>query len=328
TKRLAMMGQPHPLSDEVLFYPQVDRAIFSASRDAVVVQTGKGAYLSQLTWFDRDGREAGTMGSPGWYNNLNLSPNGTLVTFDQTDPDGRNVDVWVYDPSRQTSKRLTFDPSLDQAPVWSPDGKHVIFGSNREHLTFRLYIKNADGSGADKVLAEFPVGGLVNAWDWSQDGKYILIKVDNELWYATAAELKPQPLFKSSATFHNAQFSPDGRWIAYASNESGNMEIYVSPFPSAAGKWQVSRAGGTEPRWRKDGKDLFYLSPDGKMMAVPVSTETTFETGVPVALFQTHRRQAISSQDVFSYAVSADGKRFLIETRVEEPHAAPLAVLL
>jgi eukaryotic-like serine/threonine-protein kinase len=116
--------------------------------------------------------------------------------------------------------------------------------------------------------------------------------------------------------------------MAYASNETGSMEIYVSPFPSADGKWQVSSAGGQEPRWRQDGKELFYLSADGKMMAVAVKTGASFEAGSPVALFQTHRRQPISAQDVFSYDVSGDGQRFLIATKVDEANAAPLSVLL
>jgi hypothetical protein len=129
-------------------------------------------------------------------------------------------------------------------------------------------------------------------------------------------------------TVRNAQFSPDGRWIAYASNETGSMEIYVSPFPSANGKWQVSSAGGQEPRWRQDGKELFYLSAEGKMMAVAVRAGATFEAAPPVTLFQTHRRQPVSSLEVFSYDVSADGQRFLIITKMDEANAAPLSVLL
>ena len=126
----------------------------------------------------------------------------------------------------------------------------------------------------------------------------------------------------------NAQFSPDGRWVAYASNETGRMEIYVSAFPSVNGKWQVSSAGGQEPRWRQDGSELFYLSAEGKMMAVAVTAGASFEAGPPVPLFQTHRRQPVSAQDFFSYDLSGDGQRFLIATRADKADSAPLTVLL
>jgi Tol biopolymer transport system component len=125
-----------------------------------------------------------------------------------------------------------------------------------------------------------------------------------------------------------AQFSPDGHWIAYASNETGSLEVYVSPFPSMNGKWQVSSNGGQEPKWRSDAKELFYLSTDGKVIAVPISTNGSFQAGTPVTLFQTHRRQPMSSQDLFSYDVSAEGQKFLVATKLDEARAAPLSVLL
>jgi eukaryotic-like serine/threonine-protein kinase len=322
-----LSGEPHTLSDEVLFFPQVYRAVFSVSGGEILVtQTGKGAYMSQLTWFDRSGKPAGTAGTPRWYNNVQLSPDGRKVAADQTDPDGRNIDIWVHEPARGGTTRLTFDPALDQGPVWSPDGKQVLFSSNRT-LNFRLYVKNADGSGSDQEVADLGAT-LLNPWDWSHDGKYLLIRKESELWYFSFAEHLAKPLVQGKGTVRNAQFSPDGRWMAYASNETGSMEIYVAPFPNATSKWQVSSAGGEEPRWRKDGKELFYLSSEGKMMAVAVTAGATFQAGSPTTLFQTHRRQPLSSQDMFSYDVSGDGQKFLIDTKVDEANAAPLSVLL
>jgi serine/threonine protein kinase len=328
-RRYVLSGEPHTLSGEVLYFPTVGRAVFSVSSGEVLVtQTGKGASLSQLTWFDRSGKSAGTIEMPGSYNNVRLSPDGRRVATDQTDPDGRNIDVWIYDPVRGATTRLTFDPSLDQTPVWSPDGKQILFTSNRK-LGFHLYLKNADGSGSEEeVAADFGPVSVVNWWDWSLDGKYVLVRKENELWYFSWPERVAKPLLQAKWTVRNAQFSPDGRWMAYASNETGSMEIYVSPFPSGSGKWQVSNAGGEEPRWRHDGKELFYVSGEGKMMAVAVTVGASFEAGSPVALFQTHRRQPVSSQDVFSYDVSGDGQRFLINTKVEEANAAPLSILL
>ena len=326
-RRYTLSGEPRSLSDEVLYFPQVQRAVFSASTgQALIMQTGKGAYLSQLTWFDRSGKQVGTAGTPAWYNNVQLSPDRRRVAADQTDPDGRNIDVWVHDLARGATARLTFDPALDQTPAWSPDGKQVLFNSNRS-LDFRLYLKNADGSGSEQELFNFG-SDTGNAWDWSRDGKFILIRKGNELWYLSWPQRVAKALAQGRWTVRGAQFSPDGRWIAYSSNETGKMEIYVANFLSGNGKWQVSSGGGQEPRWRQDGKELFYLSPDGKMMAVPLATRASFEAGSPVALFQTHRRQALSSQDFFTYDVSGDGQRFLVATQMDEGTPAPLSVLL
>jgi Tol biopolymer transport system component len=328
-RRYVLSGEPHTLSDEVLYFPQVDRAVFSASSGEVLVtQTGKAASLSQPAWFDRSGKPAGTVGVPGSYNNVRLSPDGRRVATDQTDPDGRRIDIWIHEPARGTKTRLTFDPGTDQGPLWSADGKQILFDSNRK-LGMQLSLKNADGSGPEEqVTADFGAATIANVWDWSRDSKYILYGKGNELWSVSWPERVAKPLLQAKWTVRNAQFSPDGRWMAYASNETGGMEIYVSPFLSANGKWQVSSAGGTEPRWRKDGKELFYRSAEGKMTAVAVTTGARFEVGSPVALFQTHRRQPVSSQDVFSYDVSGDGQRFLIATKVDETNAAPLSVLL
>jgi eukaryotic-like serine/threonine-protein kinase len=323
-----LSGEPHSLSDEVLFTRLVDRAVFSVSSGEVLVtQTGKGAANSQLTWFDRSGKPAGAAGAPGSYGNVRLSPDGRGVAVDRTNPDGRNVDIWIFEPDRVATTRMTFDPSGHQAPIWSPDGKQILFSWNRK-LGTQIYLKNADGSGSEEEVADLGTGLSVNAWDWSRDGKYVLVRKGNELWYLSWPERVAKPLLQAKWTVQNAQFSPDGRWMAYASNETGSMEIYVSPFPSANGKWQVSSAGGQEPRWRQDGKELFYVSPDGKMMAVAVKTGASFKAESPVALFQTQRRQPVSSFAVFSYDVSGDGRRFLVITKVDEANAAPLSIHL
>jgi WD40 repeat protein len=222
---------------------------------------------------------------------------------------------------------LTFDRTLHQTPIWSPDGTQVLFGANPD-FQFHLFLKNADGSGMQQSTGDLGSPGLVNPWDWSRDGKYILFRKQNELWYMTWPDRTSHQLFPGEWTVRNAQFSPDGRWIAYASNETGRMEIYVTPFPPSASKWQVSTAGGQEPRWRQNGKELFYLSPDGKMMAVGIMAGASFAVGPPVTLFQTNRRQPISSQDVFSYDVSGDGQRFLIVTHVDEGGFVPPSVIL
>jgi Tol biopolymer transport system component len=327
-RRYVLTGEAHNLSDGVLYFPTVDRAVFSASSGEVLVtQTGKGAFVSQLTWFDRTGKAISTLGPPEACGNVRISPDGHFVATSQISADGRSSDIWILESARAATTRLTFGPAAHQTPVWSPDGKQVLFVMNRK-LGQQLYLKNVDGSGSEEEVVELSQGRQGNPWDWSRDGKYILCRKANEVWYLTWPDRVAKPLLQARWTVLNAQLSPDGRWVAYASNETGSMEIYVSPFPSVNGKWQVSNGGGQEPRWRQDGKELFYVSAEGKMMSVGVVTGASFKGSTPVALFQTHRRQPISAQDAFSYDVSSDGQKFLIITRMDEASAAPPSVLL
>ena len=325
-KTFAVTGEPRALTDDVLFYSQVYRAVFDASRDTLVTQTGKAASLSELSWFDRNGKAQGKLSAPAWYYNVRFSPDGRKLAVDQTDPDGKNTDIYVHDLERDAVTRLTFDPSLDQSAVWSPDGRKIVFSSNRQD-PFSIYTKNADGTGSEDLISN--QGTLMlNPWDWSHDGKYILFRKGSELGYLTLADGKAKTLTPANFALRGAQFSPDGRWFAYASSEGGNMQVYVSTFPDANGKWQISTGGGQEPRWRRDGKELFYISSDGKMMSVPIVGTTSFEAGTPVALFTTHCRQPVSSQDVFCYDVTPDGQKFLIVTNADQGPASPLAVTL
>ncbi len=325
-KTFAVTGEPRALTDDVLFYSQVYRAVFDASRDVLVTQTGKAASLSELTWFDRNGKAQGKLSTPAWYYNVRFSPDGRKVAVDQTDPDGKNTDIYVHDLERDAVTRLTFEPSLDQSAVWSQDGRKIVFSSNRQG-PFRMYTKNADGTGSEDLISDQGTQ-LLNPWDWSHDGKYILFRKGSELGYLTLADRSAKSLTPPNFALRGAQFSPDGRWFAYASSESGNMEVYVSTFPDANGKWQISTSGGQEPRWRRDSKELFYISADGKMMSVPIVGTTSFEAGTPVPLFTTHRRQPVSSQDVYCYDVTPDGQKFLIVTNVDQGPASPLSVTL
>jgi eukaryotic-like serine/threonine-protein kinase len=326
-RTLSVSGEPRIISDEVQYTPTTDLAVFTVSGQALVVQTGKGVGTSQFLWFNRSGKPLGDAGPPGLLGNPALSPDGRRVLFDQMEPDGRHWDIWIRELASDATTRLTFGPGLNQLPVWSPDGKQVLYSAIR-HEDWRLITKNADGSGTERQVSDEAIY-LLGPWDWSRDGKILMWK-NGELWYVplSDSQTQPKPIIRENWIVRNAQFSPDGKWLAYSSNEAGNWEIYVSPFPRADNKWQVSRGGGVEPRWRKDGKELFYISADGKMIAVPVKTNTTFEAGPPLTLFQTYRRQPISALDRVSYDVTADGQRFLVDTKVDEPNAAPLSVIL
>jgi Tol biopolymer transport system component len=324
----SLTGEPRTVSDAVQYFPQTNFAVFDVAGKTLIAQTGagKGANKSQLIWFDRQGKQVGSVGPPELVSNPKLSPDGRRVAVDQTDVDGRHVNIWLHELTSDAVARIGFGPWLEQITVWSPDGKQVIYTSN-EKLFFSLYLKNSDGSGATKNIVDFgtPQQG---PWDWSRDGKYLLARRDRELWYVSLPDLKAQPLLQSPFLVRNAQFSPDGKLVAYATSETGSWEVYVSPFPSFGSKWQVSRGGGEEPRWRSDGKELFYLAPDGKLMAVDVKPGSGFEAGSPIPLFLAHPRQAISAMDFFAYDVTSDGQRFLVNTRVDTSNSAPLSVIL
>jgi len=236
-----------------------------------------------------------------------------------------NTDVWTYELQRESAKRLTFNPAIEVAPMWSPDGSRLVFSSNRQ-VTFDLYIKNSDGTQQEKSLVHGDNDSFPS--DWSRDGKYILYTQGSDLWFLTLQDLKSSLFLKAPSVVRNGQFSPDGKWVAYASNESGKWEIYVTSFPDARGQWQVSTAGGEQPRWRGDGKELFYLSSDGKIMAAPVTTGTNFDSGTPVALFQATPRPPVPIFDLFVYDVSRDGQRFLIATQVGQTATAPMSIIL
>jgi len=322
----SLTGEPRTISDAVQYFPQTNLAVFDVAGKTLVAQTdaGKGVSKSQLIWYDRHGKQTGVVGPPDLVANPKLSPDGKRVAVDQTDTDGRHVNVWIHELDHDGAFRLGFGPWLEQVTIWSADGKRVIYTSN-EKLFFSVFVKNADGSGAAQQIWDFGVP-FQGPWDWSRDGRYVLLRKGNELWYITMPEKQAYPLVQSPFLIRNAQFSPDGKFVAYASSETGNWEIYVSPFPDFSSKWQVSRGGGEEPRW--DGKELFYLAPDGRLMVVNVSPGATFEASAPVALFQTHPRQPISAMDFYSYDVTSDGQRFLVNTKMDSSNAAPLSVIL
>jgi len=330
TRTYALKGDARVMRNEIQFLVQINQGIFdAASNGTLIAQTGKGGAESQLTWIDRTGKKLETVGGIGSFANPNLSPDEKRVAYDRANPDGREIGVWIQDIKSDAAARLTLDTSLNQIPVWSADGKKITFTSNRE-LFNRMFEKNADGSGGEEEVArreENKVRQAV-AWDWSRDGRYLLVRSENDLWYYTSGDRQLRPYVQGKYSVRNAQFSPDGKYVAYASNETGGWEVYVTPFPVAGSKWQVSHGGGEEPRWKRDGKELFYLSPDGALMSVKVNLGTSFEATTPAALFQSRRRQKISSQDVFTYAVSNDGERFLFNTIVDRRQATPLWIMM
>jgi serine/threonine protein kinase len=327
--KVELSGEAMPTVTDLAYLPRIVHAAYAVSDSGLLVaQSGSGVALSRLVWYDRKGNETGAASKSDVYSNIELSPDGKSMALDKTDEESTNADIWTYDIQRDAMRRLTFNPAIDSMPIWSPDGARILFTSSRNQV-FGLFVKNADGGQEEKLL-DFDNSEKVDKYpyDWSRDGKYLLYTRGTELWVATLSELKARAFVVAAGMIRNSQFSPDGKWVAYASNESGKFEIYVTSFPGAQGKWQVSSAGGTQPRWRGDTKELFYLAPDGKMMAVPVSAGANFDAGAPAALFQAHAREFFATSEQVSYDVTKDGQRFLINTQVKNADTHPMSVIL
>jgi serine/threonine protein kinase len=328
-KKLELTGEPAPILTDVQYFPRIAKAIFATSDAGLLVaQKASDTGASQLLWFDRKGQQVGTamkQGVSALYGNLFLSPSGRLLATDTTDPVTQNTDIWIYDLENGGAKRLTFDPSIDTMPIWSPDSSRFVFASNRD-LKFDLYLKDASGAQDEKAIAQDGPDRFPN--DWSRDGKYVLYERGADLWFVTLPEQKSTQFLKAPSTLKNGRISPDGNWVAYASNENGRWEIYVTSFPDARGKWQVSNGGGDQPKWRGDGKELFYLSPEGKIMATSVTTGANFDAGPSTVLFQANPREGLATSEQVSYDISKDGQKFLINTQQKQGDAMPMSVVL
>jgi len=295
---------------------------FSASATGALAYrsgAGGGGTITQLIWFDRTGKNLGNVGEPGQYNTVALSPDGTRAAVSLFDPHSANIDLWVREFARDTSTRLTFDNARDWMATWSPDGSRIIFGSRRGDGNDNLYQKVSSGAGNEEVLLKSD--GRKYPYDWSQDGRFLLYAAGGEkgydLWVLplTGDDRKPTLYLQTEFDESQARFSPDGHFVAYTSNASGKSEVYVQPFPTASGgKWQVSQGGGNQPRWQRDGKEIFYISADSKMMAVDVTETPAFKPGVPKALFPAPIWGGATTTNVTRYDVTADGKKFLINT--------------
>jgi dipeptidyl aminopeptidase/acylaminoacyl peptidase len=312
----------------------LDYGFYSASSNGVLVYRSAVGENYQLTWLDRQGRRLGTLTEPGGYNSIALSADGRQVAASRTNPENTpNWDVWLLDVERNTRTRLTYEQVRAAFPVWSADGSSVIFGSVHGNEV-DLYLRPASGAGDQRLLLKSTVGDTY-ATSSSRDGRFLLYTVENprtksDIWVLPLqGDRKPIPFLSTEFNEGSGQFAPDVHWVAYTSDESGREEIYVRKFSSGAahgswdtaGKWLISNGGGTYPRWRGDGKELFYVSSDGKLMSVDISARPIFKAGAPRPLFQL-------PLGFIGGDVTADGRRFLIGVPESQSASVPFTVVM
>ena len=318
---LKTSGDPFPVAEQVgQGFPGMK---FSTSETGVLVYSAAEYINAQLAWYGRDGKRLGNLGEPGQTRQFVISPDQKRIAIERPGPKGTPGDIWVLEIGSGILSPLTRSPADERAPVWSPDGKRIVFSSSRNG-PYHLYAKGL-GETEEQLLLESDENTY--AKDFYGAGRFLLyLNQGGRTYYSLPLESgsKPTTLFKTDENKDLARVSPGGHWVAYGSNKSGRWEIYTARFPTFADQRQLSKAGGMQPRWRNDGQELYYIALDGKMMMVNVKQGTTLETGAPQELFSTPLRPGPVTDQ---FAVVDNGRRFLIAEPLIEP-SKPITVIL
>lgn len=324
---MRLSSEPVAIADQVDSYPPRNGGLFSVSNNGTLAYRIGTGPQTLLTWFDAQGRTSNTIGDPGNYFNPAISPDGSRIAVTVANTTDR--DIWILDAKRGISTRFTFDPHLDDAPAWSPDGKNIVFVSNRNNQ-FDLYMGNADSPGQEKLLLHTDEPKAESSL--TKDGRFLLFsaignKTSGDIWaLPLQGEAKPVALAQTQYPERFGRVSPDGKWLAYTSGESGGPEIYVRPFSGSEGsagpKWQVSKGGGLRSIWRPDGKGLYYITLNLQVMAVDIDASKTFAAETPRRLFVPPVLAPTQGWDI-----APDG-RFLFVTPPSPGHVVPFTVVL
>ncbi len=329
-RRLQIAGEVFPITEGVGTSGNTQHAAFSISENGVLAY-GSGllnASGDEMVWMDRAGKRLSAVGAQGRISDPAISPDGKSILYSLFNTAGDASDLWLMDVARGVPSRSTFRSGISADGIWSPDGSTIVFQSDN----VSIYRKPANGTGKEELLLNIGINNRPQ--DWSRDGKFVVYMSTTGgaggygLWLLPMeGDHKPVPYLQTSFNQGDAQFSPDGKWMAYDSNESGQPQVYVQAIPANGAKWQVSPAGGTQPRWRRDGKELFYISADQKLMAVPVKSGAAFEAGAPQALFELDPVfPPIGGR--FAYQPAADGQRFLVLSAAGGTLAPPINVVI
>ena len=321
-------GRPVPVVDDdnISYWWQTGEPLMSGSATTLVYSTGKHK-MYRLRWHSRTGQPLGTVGDADVYYDPTISPDGGSLVVEKRDPDRQTTDLWTVDLARGTFSRLTSAPGFENVPMWSPDGRRIAYSSD-QGASPGIWVKNASGTGEEEPVVKrraFPT-------DWSRDGRYLLFMADSgatrqDVWVYDTERRSSAPIMPTPFNETAARFSPDGKWIAYVSDETRSAEVYVRSFPDGATKIHVSSGGGGQPQWRRDGKELFYLAPDTTLMAVDVQArDAGLVIGAPRPLFVTNTDPADVIRNV--YTPSVDGQRFLLMSPLVPRGTSPLVGVL
>ena len=324
-KRMALTGEPVAIADKIRYETGFFQGVFSASQTGLLAyQQGETATLSRLIWRDRAGKQVGVLSEAGSYWEVRLSPDARSAAVVMADPG----DIWLFDLLRGIRTRFTFDPTVEAYPLWSPDGKTIFYSSDRSGF-FQIYSRRVSGaSGEERV----PRGNKnETGTDISPDGRWLLYEREDpkgknrtDLWvFPLSGEKKAAPLLETPFSEGDGRFSPDGRWLAYVSDESGRNEVYVAPFPRREEKWQISIGGGSAPRWRGDGKEIFYVAGNRNVYAVEVASGESFQPGTPRLLFSTR----IFGNPSY-YDVTPDGQKFIVNELNTADESEPITLVV
>jgi Tol biopolymer transport system component len=300
-------------------------AVSASNTGLLVYQTG-GATTSRLELYDRAGHELRAIGEPGAYWEPTLSPDGRRLAVPRIDTEGLGAALWVGDLERGSLARLSSQSPIAATPVWNADSHRIAFSA---YPLGEVYVRDAGGAEPEKMLYRSP--GFTPLDDWSRDGRLLFYEVidwksfHNDVWVRDLQTGQTRPVLQAKFNQSGARLSPDGTWLAYQSEESGISEIFVRSFPEARERRQVSSGGGSQPRWRADGRELYFISPDNKLMAVDVGTAAPFEPGAPHALFQTRILPPIEARN--HYDAAGDGQRFVVNSRRPEDASLPILVV-
>jgi serine/threonine protein kinase/Tol biopolymer transport system component len=324
-------GEPSPVAEGVFFIANGSYAPVSASETGVLLYESGGTVAggnTKMVWYDRGGKLVGAIDAPGGVFEPAISPNEKAVVFRRISASPPGQDLWLWDLARGAEQRFTTDSSPKFSPFWAPKGDRIVYASSRGGAIFNIYQKAASGIGREEVL--LATGNSKLPSQWSRDGRFIVYTENDpttkrDVWVLPmdgGADRKPAPFLHSEFNELHGQLSPDDRWMAYTSDKTGRREVYVAAFPTGEGETRVSLAGGEQPRWRGDGKELFFVTEDGKMMAVRVKADAPsahgdrpfFEPGTPEPLFDVYL-PVHGRATAFEYDVIADGKRFLVDNQ-------------
>ena len=337
--RRELAGEAVALAEQVPFYPNFGLADFSVSENGTLLYGAFADEESELVWFTRDGKRLGNVPGATGYFRAALSPDGKTIAADRLDPETQSQDVWLIETTRGMTSRLTTNPGHDQMGKWSPDGRRILYGSTREGEPNGTRMMTLNG-GDDELLFSPDETARRQVTDWSPDGTRIVYgrvspKTKWDLWVMSAAPdpatgaRTHEPYLQSDFNEHQGRLSPDGKWLAYVSDQSGLPEVYVDAFPGKGARSQISSGGGYEPRWRADGKELFYRS-GRSLMVLSIETVAGKVGGVPRALFDMPIDESGDQilREEAKYTMTPDGQRILVSAARSGPALTPVTVLL